>query len=537
MKRMNSISNINRLFVSLFILGSSFNILAQKKTNPEQRRSKQPNIIFIVTDDQHRNQFNFLKEGQDEKGNPTNLTPNMDRLVNEGVIFDESYVSTSVCTPSRYNILTGNYASRASKKSNIKRYEGQTNVTWNVHIESHTNNIAKALQQHGYYTGGVGKNHVIASKNPHKIPLTANPRDSIIKTQLIENQEAQIASYKATGFDFAGSLYKGNLPSQYPKAVEDHNMEWIVDAALRFLSEADKKEKPFFLYFATTIAHGPDKLGSKHKGNPLATPIGFLDKPLEVMPPRETIGQRIAEAGLDQEKTDVLWLDDAIGALLKKLEAINELENTVIFFINDHGVESGKGTLYQGGIETVSFAWGPSYFKSGLRTNQMVSNIDLVPTAFELAAIKPSKDYSIDGTSMLSLLQGKDQAIHKSLYFEMGATRAIIKNGYKYLAFKAPNKVKTRLENTGKKATHLCDKPGGRGSESPALKFYAEHYFSEHQLYNIEDDPFEQNNDYAIFFNKKVVNDLKLELKKYIDKLPGTFPIKISKTKDKKIKD
>lgn len=533
---MNSISNIFRLFVSLFILGSSFNIQAQKNLNPGQSPSKQPNIIFIVTDDQHRNQFNFLKEGQDDQGNPTNLTPHMDRLTSEGVIFDESYVSTSVCTPSRYNILTGNYASRASKKSNIKKYEGQTNVTWNVHIESHTNNIAKELKMNGYFTGGVGKNHVIASKNPHKIPLNANPKDSLVKQHLIENQDAQIASYKSAGFDFAASLYKGNLPSQYPKAVEDHNMEWIVDAALMFLSEADKKENPFFLYFATTIAHGPDKLGSKYKGNPLATPIGFLDKPLEVMPPRKTITQRIAEAGFDQEKTDVLWLDDAIGALLKKLEDINELENTILFFINDHGVESGKGTLYQGGIETVSFAWGPSYFKSGLRTHQMVSNIDLVPTALELASVTPSNDYTIDGTSMLSLLQGKDQAIHKSLYFEMGATRAIIKDGYKYLAFKAPERIKSKLEEDGKKATHLCDKPGGRGSESPALRFYAKNYYSQDQLYNIKEDPFEQNNDYSIFFNEDVVKDLKLELKKYIDSLPGTFPIKISKTKVKKIK-
>ena len=399
------------------------------------------------------------------------------------------------------------------------------NVAWNVHIESHTNNIAKELQKNGYYTGGVGKNHVIASKNPHKVPLDADPRDPLVKKQLEENQESQIAAYQKVGFDFAGALYKGNLPSQYPKAVEDHNMEWIVDAALNFLTEADKKENPFFLYFATTIAHGPDKLGSKYKGNPLATPIGFLDKPLDVMPSRETIAQRIEEAGLEQEKTDGLWLDDAIGALLMKLEDINELENTVIFFINDHGVESGKGTLYQGGIETVSFAWGPSYFKSGIRIDQLVSNIDLVPTALELANVKPSKDYVIDGTSMVSLLQGKDEPIHNSLYFEMGATRAILKDGYKYLSFKAPANIKEKLEVNGKKATHLCDKPGGRGSESPALKFYSKNYFSEDQFYNVKDDKKESQNLYDTYNNQVKIEELKKELKEYIEVVPGTFPI------------
>jgi len=491
-------------------------------------QKQQPNIIFIVTDDQQRNQFNFLKEGLDNKGNKTNLSPNIDKLAEEGVIFDKSYVSSSVCTPSRYSILTGNYASRASKKSNIKKYEGQTNVTWNVHIKKNTNNIAKELQANGYFTGMVGKNHVIEANKPHKIDLNSDPRDPLIKKQLEENQESQIRSVKSIGFDFAGALYKGNLPSQYPKAVEDHNMEWIVNEAQSFLTQASEKENPFFLFFATTLAHGPDKLGSKHKGNPLATPIGFLENPLDVMPSRDSITKRIKNAGLEPEKSDVLWLDDGIGAILTKLEEIGELENTVIFFINDHGVESGKGSLYEGGIKTVSFVWGPSFVKSGIRSKQLVSNIDMVPTAFELAGITHSKDYKIDGTSMLPLLRGNENPIHESLYFEMGATRAIIKNGFKYLAFKAPKSIRRKLEQSGKKATHLCDKPGGRGSESPALKFYAKNYFSKDQLYNLEKDPFEQNNVYPNILNNALIRDLKLELKKYIKNLPGSFPIHIS---------
>jgi len=498
--------------------------------------SKRPNIIFIVTDDQHRDQFNFLKEGLDANGNKTNLSPNIDKLAEEGVIFDNSYVSSSVCTPSRFSILTGNYASRASGQSNIKKYEGQTNVTWNVHIQKHTNNIAKELQKNGYFTGGVGKNHVISCDNPHKVSLDADPRNAVVKKQLEENQAAQVEAYKKSGFDYAGALYKGNLPSQYPKAVEDHNMEWIVDSALKFLTKASEKENPFFLYFATTIAHGPDKLGSKYKGNPLATPVGFLEKPLEVMPSRASLAKRIKDAGLEQEKTDILWLDDGIGALLNKLEKIGKLDNTVIFFIDDHGVESGKGSLYEGGIKTVSFVWGPSFIKSGIRSKQLVSNIDMVPTAMEMAGITPSKKYQIDGTSMLPLLEGNDAPIHESLYFEMGATRAIIKDGYKYLAFKAPNNVKTKLEKNGKKATHLCDKPGGRGSESPALKFYAKNYFSEDQFYNLEKDPFESNNMYNDLMQKTKIEELKGDLMKYIEELPGTFPL-TKKAKKNTFKD
>ena len=84
-------------------------------------------------------------------------------------------------------------------------------------------------------------------------------------------------------------------------------------------------------------------------------------------------------------------------------------------------------------------------------------------------------------------------------------------------------------QKNGKKTTHLCDKPGGRGSESPALKFYAKNYFVQDQFYDINKDPFEQNNGYKNTFNEYIVKELKLELKKYIDDLPGTFPLNISK--------
>jgi arylsulfatase A-like enzyme len=505
------------VFIGVVFLGNVCKVIGQK--------AERPNIIFIVTDDQHRNQFNFISEGQDAEGKPTNLCPNIDKLASEGVIFENSYVSSSVCTPSRYSIVTGTYASRGIGASNIKKYEGQTNITWNVHVDKKTNNIAQALKDHGYFTGGVGKNHTFKGDNPHEVSLDADPTDPVIKKQMEDNQASQVAAYKNVGFDYAGALYKGNLPNQYPVAVEDHNMEWIVDSALKFLDLAAGKKDPFFLYFATTLAHGPDKLGTKYKGNPLATPVGFLDKPLEVMASRNSVTERITEAGLEQEKADILWLDDGIGALLDKLEEINELENTVIFFIDDHGVESGKGSLYEGGIKTVSFVYGPNYIKSGLRSKQLVSNIDMVPTALELAGADPVNTYKLDGVSMLPLLNGSTEEIHESLYFEMGATRAILKDGYKYLAFKAPNKVKSKLEKNGKKATHICDKPGGRGSESPALKFYAKNYFSEDQLYQIEKDPFEQENLYGNTEQKKRIKALKAALKEYVKIVPGTFPV------------
>jgi len=513
MKRFKIYLAAGIIFLPLLLISVS---CAQEKSRP--------NIIFIVTDDQDRWEFNFLPEGLDENGHPKNLSPNIDRLAAEGIILDQCYVTTSVCTPSRYSILTGQYASRAMNESFLEESEehGQTNVAWNVRITPGIETIAGILKENGYFTGGVGKNHVIEASHPNRIPRDADPHDPEIKNKLIGNQEAQVSAYHESGFDFAASIYSGNLPTSYPLALEHHNMDWIVMGALDFLKEAATRDNPFFLYFATTLNHGPHRMGTKYLGDPQATPVGFLDRPPDVMPSRESIKQRIDEAGLNEEAADVLWLDDGIGALLNNLEEINELDNTVIFFIDDHGVESGKGSLYQGGILTPVFVWGPSYINTEMRSDHLVSNIDFAPTVLELCKIPDREKYRFDGLSILSLLQGADQPVRESLLCEIGATRAVIKDHYKYLAFRIPESRAALAAGTDLPMTHICDRPGGRGSEKPAIKFYP-NYYDIDQLYNIEIDPFERNNLADDPEYKAILEDLKMEMKNHLRELPGGF--------------
>ena len=66
-----------------------------------------PNVLVVLTDDQAYRHFNFLPEGKDKQGRPKNLTPNLDRLKSEGVYFSRFYCNSTVCTPSRFNLLTG----------------------------------------------------------------------------------------------------------------------------------------------------------------------------------------------------------------------------------------------------------------------------------------------------------------------------------------------------------------------------------------------------------------------------------------------
>jgi len=250
---------------------------------PTAKADTRPNVLFIITDDQQRSEFNFLPEGRDEQGKPRNLSPTIDRLAAEGVVFLNQYVSSPVCTPSRYSALTGTYASRSPTFAKAARNGEQVNITWNSHIDRQTPNIARTLRQAGYFTGAVGKNHVIKFKSKGRKQESpaddADPRQPEVAAYYAEKHREQIEFFKACGFDFAASLYAGNLPGHTCKALEFHNVDWITKGVLDFLDEWKQTDKPFFLYMATTLNHGPGPANRKYTGNPLAAPAGLLNAP------------------------------------------------------------------------------------------------------------------------------------------------------------------------------------------------------------------------------------------------------------------
>ena len=116
--------------------------------------SEPPNIIFFLVDDLGQRDVGCY-------GSRFYETPAIDQLATEGVVFLNQYVSSPVCTPSRYSVLTGTYASRSSTFAKAAQRGEQVNITWNSHIDESTPNIARTLQKAGYFTGAVGKNHVI----------------------------------------------------------------------------------------------------------------------------------------------------------------------------------------------------------------------------------------------------------------------------------------------------------------------------------------------------------------------------------------
>ncbi|MEQ8955034.1 MAG: sulfatase-like hydrolase/transferase, partial [Gammaproteobacteria bacterium] len=381
------------------------------------------------------NQMNFMPEG---KG--MNYTPNLDRLASEGTIMRNQHVTSPVCTPSRYSVLTGRYASRSQAPAFLSttQQSGQSVIQWNSYVEpTREKTIAHLLSDSGYRTGFVGKDHVIYTPGRQPLSRSSNVEDPEIQKIMKENRVVTETAIHRAGFEYVDRVYPNNPDYNGSMTLAVHNQDWITEGALNFLDTED--DRPFFLYFATTIPHIPQDDHRTWNADRKATPNGWLENAPDVQPDSDSIARRAREHNVEGRET-MIWLDDAIGALLTKLETTGELDNTIIFFFNDHG-QSSKGARYQGGAHNPSIVWRQERWPVGQETPALVSNIDFTPTILELAGV-PRLDH-IDGVSFLPILQNRTNAVRDSLFFEIGYTRAVLKDDYKYLAIRYPEAIKS----------------------------------------------------------------------------------------------
>lgn len=500
----------------------------------------QPNIVFIITDDMYPWQMNFMDEG---KGR--NYTPNLDRLASEGTVMRNQYVASTVCTPSRYNVLTGRYASRAKDPrfvADLNR-KGQAHVQWNTYIDpSREITIAHRLSDAGYRTGFVGKDHVVYIPDHEQIGLAADFEDPNILAKMLQNAEANETALKSAGFEYVSRVYQNNPDFNGSRKLAVHNQDWITEGAIEFLKDEDKR--PFFLYFATTIPHGPTAPKRSWDADRRATPIGLLEQPPQVQPDAEAISQRAMEKDVRGKET-IIWLDDAIGALIDTLDQQDKLDNTIIFFFNDHG-QSAKGSVYQGGVYNPSVVWKKDGWPVGPESKALVSNIDFTPTILDIAgAPKPE---NVDGFSFLPILKGTSKSVRDSLFFEMGFSRAILKDNFKYIALRYPpsianmslemrkanlDEMNDNLRERGRPVHtedpsmpfgHLMPVPGGHDAEQGAVRNYP-HYYDADQLYNLSDDPKETINLFEDESYTNKIDELKQLLEEVLDTLPGEFSL------------
>ena len=491
--------------------GAATGLLSSPLREAQGQKNRPPNVIFILTDDQNNDTIGCF-------GGKV-LTPTMDRLAGKGARLTRAYASSSVCTPSRYTCLTGQYASRCESQTFLRGNPpgAQSNIGFNTAVAPGTLTVGRALREAGYATGLVGKWH---TGTPPLLPFApdADMRAPEVAETLAENQRRMCEYIKQCGFDYAASIYKGNLKDHNLNALDVHNQEWVTKGAVDFIEQYS--DRPFFLHMAPTLHHSPAPFKSL-SGDWRVTPAGLLQEPPNVQAPRSSIAPRLKAAGIPEEMGHATWLDDAVGAIVKKLEDLGIADNTAIILFSDNGTLSGKGTCYEGGAHTPAFMWWPGHVPPGTTCEELISSIDFVPTVLDVCGVAPPTEMHMDGVSLVPMLSGRDTKWRDALFLEIGHTRAVCTRKWKYVALRYPPALQEKIEagTLGRPPYHMdtvFDLEKRAAERHPG-------YYDLDQLYDLESDPDEKRNLAGNPKYAEVLAELKARLKEWLATFPRPF--------------
>ena len=383
-----------------------------------------PNILIFNIDDlpYTSDWTHSAPDGTQLNGKTVNYvdvnTPNIQSIIDEGIVIPRTYSSGPKCSPSRYSLLTGRYVVRsewAISKTNDLYYG--TDVTLSncalYGMNDNTNNIPYLLKNNidnPYYTGMVGKWHLMSTNNNGNPSYDCSTLTTTPDPILYEECKDFI---KFQGFDMVDAWYYANI---LDNAHFSHNPEWMVHVAQNFIDQSIHIEiKPFFLYFSFTLTHSPNMLNALCNFTYFDTPKGILtgnDIPNNTgMSNRSYIYQQTLEyGGTNHQRNEIiagtLWVDDAIGAMIKYLKNNNLYDNTFIIVTNDHG-QGARGLLYEQGSRIIQFIRYPKLFNitNGepyiLSNNFITSSVDLASVIFNIANINENYQYEIDGINWI----------------------------------------------------------------------------------------------------------------------------------------
>lgn len=474
------------------------------------QEKKRPNIVFIFSDD-HAFQAISAYNGPLAKLAPT---PNIDRIANEGMLFNKCYVTNSLCTPSRATVLTGTHSHINGVRALQDRLDS-TQITFPI--------ILKDL---GYQTALVGKWHLKSN------PVGFNYWD------ILNNQ---------------GQYYNPNFISESgTKRVEGYVTDIITDKALNWLQNERDKSQPFMIMIQHKAPHRTFEKGPQHlslyedttfpepenlfddykgRGTPAKKQEMSIDKDLKIgydlkvltgkeegkkANPRFTDEQSKAWDAVynpikkeflalnPQGKDLVKWkyqrymrdylatvrsVDDNVGRVLDYLDKNGLAENTLIVYCSDQGFYLGehgwfdKRFMYEESFRTPLLMKWPGMIKKGTVNNDMVSNLDFAQTFIELAGGKSPE--GMQGLSLLPVMKSKTpQNWRSSLY-------------YHYYDFPAVHNV-----------------PKHEGVANKRYKLIHFYEINEWELYDLEKDPKEMKSEYANPAYAPVVKSMKQELSK-----------------------
>lgn len=476
--------------------------------------------------------------------NPEMLMPNLEQLAKDGMVLERFYITSPVCTPSRYSILTGRYASRSTGFH--KKYKpGQpASVDWSTTLPASENTLPKVLQQNGYFTGMVGKWHNGHGAGMYNSELrNAKLSDPGVNEKVKEAQRIECRTMeKDQGFDFAVRIQIGNVGAlKAPKELRLENLSWVMQGACDFLDKASESEKPFYLYVSLPLPHRQyyDSQARNpnapywFKKDPRGTPGGWLDKVSDCMPSYDDVVRRVKEAGLPMVNAYGTHIDDALGTMLNKLDELGMAENTLVVFTSDHQ-SRGKNTIGETARVPTVIRW-PGNIQPGTRATGISSNVDLVNTLLDVSGSKNAGNVGLDGQSFVPMLKGETKTARDALYLEIMHTRGVVTERYKYIAGRAPTEIeeamtKDAIQAMEQQRRRRVSWDGNQNtphnvSKGVVMDGDREYpgYFDPDQLYDLKNDPFEQNNLAHDPAYAETLAKMKKLLSSYLADLPHPF--------------
>ncbi len=496
--------NLYCCFLCMFIL--SYINFSYSQTN--QSSANRPNILFIISDDHAYQEIGVY-------GSKIAKTPNIDRIAKEGAIFRNSFVTNSICGPSRATLLTGKYSHLNGYKANEGKFVDQPT-------------FPKVLQQSNYQTAWIGKMHLGSLPKGFDYFNILPGQGLYYNPDFIENGDTtRIEGYVTNVITKLTTdwLDKRDKTKPFCLVVGEKatHREWLPD--IQDLGAFDNVEFPlpstFFDDYKGRIAaanndmtidktmllkgdlkiHNDNTTGVYRRltGNQKKAYEDYYGKISKEFDEKNLSGESLAKWKYQRYMRDYLStaksLDRNIGHILDYLDNKGLAKNTVVIYVSDQGFYMGehgwfdKRWMYEESLRTPFVMRYPGVIKPGTFIDKFAINIDWAPTILDIAGAKVPQD--MQGVSLLPLLNsnGKNTAWRNEVY-------------YHYYEYPRPHRVSPHF--------------GIRTDRYKLICFYGEKKAWE--LFDLQKDPRELNNLYDKTENAKTIAQLKERLLRQIKK-------------------
>jgi len=383
--------------------GLAKNSSGAQQSNKRSTKSKRPNILWICTDQQRWDTIGAL-------GNSYVHTPNIDRIVSEGVAFDHAFCTSPVCTPSRAGFLTGMYPCAAKAcKNGAESWAEQAPL------------VTKLFRDMGYVCGLSGKLHLSSAMNNDR---ETRPRDdgySVFHYSHSPHQGGMKNDY-LVWLEKHGYSYKALQKLDGQAHARLHQTTWCTDRAIDFIRA--HKGRPWLLSLNIYDPHppfnAPQSYVSRYDTASLPGPA-LTESDIEqkgrfnkIMCQRRPRHYSESDAKQHQAKywAQIDLIDENVGRLLSTLQETGQDKSTVIIFTSDHGDMCGdhgmraKGCrFYEGLVRVPLIFWFPRRFRKGLLSRALVELTDIAPTLLDTVGQRIPGH--MQGRSLLAILEGR----------------------------------------------------------------------------------------------------------------------------------